>query len=164
MPKPPLPEAAIALLRKPNPSVITTLRQDGQPISTATWYLWDDGRVLVNMDEGRKRLEYMRNDPRVALDVLDESDWYTHLSITGHVDEWREDPDLALHGPSVPAARPRPRQCLDRRGTLARLGRIERQLVRLASGRAAVRRRGLWRRAGWVWHSFAGRGRGSGSP
>jgi PPOX class probable F420-dependent enzyme len=95
MPKSPLPEAAVALLRKPNPAVITTLRQDGQPVSTATWYLWDDGRVLVNMDEGRKRLEYMRNDPRVALDVLDESDWYTHLAITGHVDQWRDDPGLA---------------------------------------------------------------------
>ena len=94
MPKPPLPEAAIALLRKPNPAVITTLRQDGQPVSTATWYLWDDGRILVNMDEGRKRLEYMRHDPRVALDVLDESDWYTHVAITGHVDEWRDDPGL----------------------------------------------------------------------
>jgi hypothetical protein len=39
--------------------------------------------VLVDMDESRKRLEHMRNDPRVALDVLEESDWYTHLSITG---------------------------------------------------------------------------------
>jgi PPOX class probable F420-dependent enzyme len=95
MPKPPLPEAAITLLGKPNPAVITTLREDGQPISTATWYLWDEGRVLVNMDEGRKRLEHMRRDPRVALDVLDESDWYTHLSIIGHVDEWRDDAGLA---------------------------------------------------------------------
>jgi hypothetical protein len=30
--------AVEALLRKPNPAVITTLRRDGQPISTATWY------------------------------------------------------------------------------------------------------------------------------
>jgi len=95
MPKPPLPEAAVVLLRKPNPAVITTLRRDGQPVSAATWYLWDDGRVLVNMDEGRKRLEHMRHDPRVALDALDESDWYTHVSIIGHVEEWRDDPDLA---------------------------------------------------------------------
>ena len=95
MSKPPLPEAAVTMLRKPNPAVITTLRPDGQPVATATWYLWDDGRVLVNMDEGRKRLEHMRNDPRVALDVLDESDWYTHVSITGHVDEMRADTNLA---------------------------------------------------------------------
>jgi Transposase, Mutator family/Pyridoxamine 5'-phosphate oxidase len=71
MSKPPFPEAAVAMPRKPNPAVITTLRRDGQPVSTATWYLWDDGQVLVNMDEGRKRLEHMRNDPLVALDVLD---------------------------------------------------------------------------------------------
>ena len=70
MSKPPLPEAAVAMLRKPNPGVITTLRPDGQPVATATWYLWDNGRVLVSMDEGRKRLGHMRNDPRVALDVL----------------------------------------------------------------------------------------------
>jgi PPOX class probable F420-dependent enzyme len=70
------------------------LRRDGQPVATATWCLWDGGRVLVNMDEGRKRLEHMRSNPRVALEVLDESDWHTRLSITGHVEEMREDADL----------------------------------------------------------------------
>jgi PPOX class probable F420-dependent enzyme len=95
MSKPPLPDAAVAMLRKPNPSVITTLRRDGQPVSAATWYLWADGRVLVNMDEGRKRLEHMRADPRVSVDVLDESSWYTHVSIIGHVDELYEDSDMS---------------------------------------------------------------------
>ena len=95
MSKPPLPDAAVAMLRKPNPAVITTLRRDGQPVAVATWYLWDDGRVLVNMDKSRKRLAHMRNDPRVALDVLDEGGWYTHLSITGHIDEMRADTGLA---------------------------------------------------------------------
>src|ERR1700758_1624261 len=95
MSTPPLPDSAVAMLRKPNPAVITTLRRDGQPVSTATWYLWDDGRVLVNMDEGRKRLEHMRADPRVSVDVLDEAGWYTHVSITGHVDEMQDDADLA---------------------------------------------------------------------
>jgi PPOX class probable F420-dependent enzyme len=95
MPKPPLPDAAVAMLRKPNPSVITTLRRDGQPVSAATWYLWADGRILVNMDEGRKRLEHMRADPRVSVDVLDESSWYTHVSIIGHVDELYEDSDMS---------------------------------------------------------------------
>src|SRR5690349_24807707 len=91
MSKPPLPEAAVAMLRKPNPAVITTLRPDGQPVSTATWYLWDDGRVLVNMDEGRKRLDHIRRDPRVALTVLGEAGWYTHISIIGRVAETRPD-------------------------------------------------------------------------
>src|SRR3954452_25194624 len=95
MSKPPLPEAAVEMLRKPNPAVITTLRPDGQPVSAATWYLWDDGRVLVNMDEGRKRLDHIRNDSRVSLTVLDDDDWYTHVTLIGHVAEMREDGDLA---------------------------------------------------------------------
>jgi PPOX class probable F420-dependent enzyme len=94
MSKPPLPEPAVAMLRKPNPAVITTLRADGQPVSAATWYLWDEGRIMVNMDEGRRRLSHVRNDPRVALTVLDENGWYTHVSIIGHVAELREDDDL----------------------------------------------------------------------
>lgn len=95
MSNPPLPESAVAMLAKPNPSVITTLRRDGQPVSTATWYLWDDGRVLVNMDEGRKRLQHVRNDPRVTLTVLDTESWYTHISLIGRVVELRDDEGLA---------------------------------------------------------------------
>jgi PPOX class probable F420-dependent enzyme len=94
MSKPPLPEAAVAMLRKPNPAVIATVRPDGQPVSAATWYLWEDGRVLVNMDEGRKRLEHIRNDARVSLTVLDSDDWYTHVTLIGKVVELHEDKDL----------------------------------------------------------------------
>ncbi|MBL1096706.1 PPOX class F420-dependent oxidoreductase [Streptomyces coffeae] len=95
MSNPPLPEAAVAMLKKANSAVIATLRPDGQPVSTATWYLWDDGRILVNMDEGRKRLQHIRDDPRVTLTVLDEHNWYTHISVIGRVVELREDTDLA---------------------------------------------------------------------
>ncbi|MFD1832310.1 MULTISPECIES: PPOX class F420-dependent oxidoreductase [Streptomyces] len=95
MSKPPLPEAAVAMLKKANPAVITTLRSDGQPVSAATWYLWEDGRVLVNMDEGRKRLEHVRNDPRVTLTVLDEGNWYTHVTLIGRIAELRDDEGLA---------------------------------------------------------------------
>lgn len=95
MSNPPLPEAAIAMLEKPNPAVIATIRSDGQPVSTATWYLWDDGRILVNMDEGRKRLSHMRNDPRVTLTVIDEANWYNHVSLIGRVVEIEDDKDLA---------------------------------------------------------------------
>ncbi|MEV5753533.1 PPOX class F420-dependent oxidoreductase [Actinoallomurus sp. NPDC052308] len=95
MSKPPLPEDAIAMLKKPNPAVIATVRSDGQPVSTATWYLWDDGRVLINMDEGRKRLDHLRNDARVSLTVLDSDNWYTHVTLIGHVTEIRDDEDLS---------------------------------------------------------------------
>ena len=95
MPAAPLPDDVRDLLAKPNPAVITSLRPDGAPVSVATWYLLDGDRVLVNMDAGRKRLEYLREDPRVSLTALDEAGWYTHVSLQGRIVEMREDPDLA---------------------------------------------------------------------
>lgn len=94
MPKPPLPPELDEFLSRPNPSVIATLRQDGSPHSTATWYLWENGRVLVNMDEGRKRLEYLRNDPRVSLTVLGADEWYRHVTLVGRVVSLDPDPEL----------------------------------------------------------------------
>ena len=91
MPKPPLPPRLDAFLAKPNASVIATVRPDGSPVTVATWYVWEGGRVLVNMDEGRKRLEHMRADPRVSLTVMDLSDWSAHVSLQGRVisiEEW----------------------------------------------------------------------------
>ena len=95
MSKPPLPPEAQALLRKPNPCVMATLRSDGTPVSTPTWYLWEDGRVLSNMDEGRVRLRHLRRDPRVTLTVLDSDNWYTHVTLIGRVAEMRDDEGLA---------------------------------------------------------------------
>ena len=83
------------LLERPNPAVITSVRPDGQPVSVATWYLMDGERVFVNMDEGRKRLDYLRQDPRVSITVLDRDDWYTHVSIQGRVVEMSDDEGLA---------------------------------------------------------------------
>jgi PPOX class probable F420-dependent enzyme len=95
MPRPPLPDATCELLSKPNPAVIATLAADGRPVSVATWYLLDGDRILVNMDEGRKRLDHLRRDPRVSLTVLDEASWYTHVSLHGRVVEMREDVGMA---------------------------------------------------------------------
>ncbi|MFW0787669.1 PPOX class F420-dependent oxidoreductase [Gordonia sp. CPCC 206044] len=91
MSKPPLPDAAKELLAKPNPAVMATVRKDGSPVSAATWYLLDGDRVLLNLDNGRARLGHLRNDPRVTLTVLDEGNWYTHVTLIGRVVEFRDD-------------------------------------------------------------------------
>ncbi len=95
MPRPPLPDHVRDLLAKANPAVITTLREDGHPVSVATWYLLDGDRLLVNMDATRKRLEHLRRDPRVSLTVLDEASWYNHVSVVGRITDLRDDVGLA---------------------------------------------------------------------
>jgi PPOX class probable F420-dependent enzyme len=95
MSSPPLTDAATQMLLKPNPAVICTTRRDGQPVSAATWYLLRDGHLLVNMDTARRRLAHMRRDPRVSLTVIDEANWYTHITAIGHVTEIYDDDGLA---------------------------------------------------------------------
>lgn len=115
MPRPPLPAEFVEILQRPNPAVMATVRPDGAPVSVATWYLWEDDRVLVNLDAGRKRLEHIRANPRISLTVLDGDSWYRHISLQGGVST-QPDPDLtdidriATHYTDKPYAnRERPR-------------------------------------------------------
>lgn len=94
MPRAPLPDELVEFLKQPNAAVISTVRSDGAPYSAATWYDWDDGRILVNMDFERLRLRHMRRDPRVTLTVLDLADWYRAVTVLGKVVEVRDDEGL----------------------------------------------------------------------
>ncbi len=95
MPTLPLPDAVGELLAKPNPAVVATLRQDGSPVTVATWYALEGDWILLNMDHSRVRLQRLRRDPRLSVTVTDEADFYTHVSFLGRVEEWAEDEQLA---------------------------------------------------------------------
>src|SRR5689334_4025403 len=95
MPTPPLPPEVDELLRRPNPAVVATLRPDGSPHTVEPWHVWDGERVLLNMDESRARLGFMRRDPRVSLTVLDGESWYRQVTLLGRVVELLDDPELA---------------------------------------------------------------------
>ena len=89
-----LPVAVERFLKRPNAAVIGCVRPDGYPMTVVTWYDWEDGRVLVNMNESRKRLQWIRREPKVSLTVFDD-DWYRHVSLYGVVVEIRDDAGLA---------------------------------------------------------------------
>jgi PPOX class probable F420-dependent enzyme len=95
MPPTPVPPEIEEFLKQPNPAVVATVRPDGSPHSVATWYDWVDGRILLNMDASRSRLDHLRRDPRVSLTVLDKDDWYSHVSLFGVVERMVDDPELA---------------------------------------------------------------------
>ena len=50
--------------------------------------------MLVNLDEGRRRLDYLRQNPSVSLTVLDGDEWYRHISLHGRVTSIEDDPEL----------------------------------------------------------------------
>ena len=96
MASPPVPPEIQAFLQEANPAVIATLHDDGSPHTVATWYLWDTGRVLVNMDGARRRLAHLRRDPRVSITVLgaDADGWYRHVTLEGRAVSIEPDPEL----------------------------------------------------------------------
>ena len=94
MPKAPLPPELERFVRAPHPAVVATVRPDGSPATTATWYDWDDGRVLLSIVASSPRARNLRNDPRLSLTILAKS-WYHHVSLLGRVIELRDDPELA---------------------------------------------------------------------
>jgi PPOX class probable F420-dependent enzyme len=95
MPPVPVPPQVDELLARANPAVVATVRPDGSPHSVPTWYDWEDGRILLNMDESRLRLRHMRRNPSVALTVLAEDDWYKHISLLGRIVSIEDDAELA---------------------------------------------------------------------
>jgi PPOX class probable F420-dependent enzyme len=96
VPSVPVPPEVDEFLRLPNPAVVATLRADGSPHTVPTRYEWEDGRVLLNMEDSRLRLGHMRRDPRVALTVLGggEDGWYRHVSLLGNVVSIADDDSL----------------------------------------------------------------------
>jgi PPOX class probable F420-dependent enzyme len=91
----PLPKRLVELLERPNPAVIASIRPDGSPHTSATWYAWNGGRVLLNMEAGRARLRFMRRNPAVSLTGLNGSDWFQHVSLFGRIVEFTDDEGLA---------------------------------------------------------------------
>src|SRR3954463_2939565 len=95
MPAVPVPTEVEEFLSLPHPAVIATIRPDGSPHSVATWYLWESGRALLNMDASRLRLSLLRRDPRASLTVLDREAGTPASSLSGGVFSIEEAPALA---------------------------------------------------------------------
>ncbi len=92
----PLPPLLVDVLRKPNPCIIATARPDGRPVSSAVWYLWEDGEVLTTMSARSPRVQNLRAEPRASLTVLDGPDWYRQVTLHGTVVSLEEDGDLEV--------------------------------------------------------------------
>jgi PPOX class probable F420-dependent enzyme len=89
-----LPPEVEEFLQRPLAAVIAVIRPDGYPMTVATWYDWENGRILVNMHATRARLRWMRENPKVSLTFFD-GDWYRHVSVYGRVVDIHDDRDLS---------------------------------------------------------------------
>jgi len=77
----------LELLHGRNFAQLVTLNADGSPQVTVLWVDADEDAVLVNTAEGRTKDRNLRRDPRAAVSVVKEGDWYRWISVTGTVVE-----------------------------------------------------------------------------
>ena len=72
---------------------LATVNPDGSPQVTATWVRFaDNGLILVNTAEGRKKPRNMRHKPHVALSWAKPDNPYNSIAIQGRVvDEYTGD-------------------------------------------------------------------------
>ena len=72
---------------EPNVGVVAAQREDGTSHQTVVWVDWDGEHVLLNLNNFRSKLEYLRRDPRVSVLVLDRNNPFRWLRLEGKVEE-----------------------------------------------------------------------------
>ena len=77
----------------PYVATATTLRADGSPHNTIVWLDVEDRTVTFNTAVGRAKERHLRNDPRVAVTVVDPQNTYLWVSITGRAELTTEGAD-----------------------------------------------------------------------
>jgi PPOX class probable F420-dependent enzyme len=90
-----LPDAARALLDRPEFATVATLEPDGQPHLSVVWVGRDGDDVLFSTLRGRRKTLNLERDPRATLLVYPKDDPYTYLEVRGTV-TLVDDPDRAL--------------------------------------------------------------------
>ena len=76
--------------------IVTTLRDDGSPHATVVWVDVMNGAVGFNTARGRAKDRYLQRDPRASLLVIDPSDPYKWVAVSGPVDLTEEGADAQI--------------------------------------------------------------------
>ncbi len=84
------------LLDRANFAHLSTLMEDGSPLSTPVWVGRVGDRIIVCTSGKSLKARNTRRDPRVALSMVDFNDPYSELQLRGRVVEQRPDPQLKL--------------------------------------------------------------------
>jgi len=111
-----IPDTHADLLDAPNTAVLTTVGADGQPQSTAVWFLIDDDGVLkTSITTDRQKYRNLAGNPKATLFVLDAANPFRTLEIRATV-ALAPDPDKTLL-PKFAARYNTPVEVLDLPGT-----------------------------------------------
>jgi PPOX class probable F420-dependent enzyme len=94
----PIPAAFRDLIEQPNHASLATTLPNGTPQVTIVWFNTDEeGYVYVNTAVGRLKDKAIRQNPYVALAVLDPNNPYRYIQLRGPVVEVIEGQEARAH-------------------------------------------------------------------
>jgi PPOX class probable F420-dependent enzyme len=91
-----LDEKKAEFLDNPFVGIATTLREDGSPHSTVVWVDREDGDVSFNTARGRAKPRHIERDPRVSLLVIDPSNPFKWVAVSGTAELTDEGADAQI--------------------------------------------------------------------
>lgn len=77
--------AITEFLKEPNFLTLSTIGKDGTPQVSPVWFIYENGRFLVNAMNGRAKVANMKRDPRVAFIIHDLKNPYRYVGVRGRV-------------------------------------------------------------------------------
>lgn len=81
-----IPETHRDLLENNQIVMLATIGPNGEPQVTALWFLYEDGKVKMSINEYRQKLKNLRRDPRASALFVDPANPYKTLEIRGTVE------------------------------------------------------------------------------
>jgi PPOX class probable F420-dependent enzyme len=80
-----LNDKALNIIRDKNFAHFGTLMPDGSPQVNPVWVDVEDGNVIVNSADGRQKVNNVRREPRVSIEVTNSDNPYEFVEVRGHV-------------------------------------------------------------------------------
>ncbi|HEX3821303.1 MAG TPA: PPOX class F420-dependent oxidoreductase [Candidatus Sulfotelmatobacter sp.] len=89
-----LSEQAKQMIDRPNFAHLATLMADGSPHVAPVWINREGDRVVISTNSESVKGKNTKQNPRVAVSIVDFNNPYEELQLRGLVIERRPDPDL----------------------------------------------------------------------
>jgi PPOX class probable F420-dependent enzyme len=81
-----IPPAALELIARPEPAVLTTIRADGSPSSSVMWVTAEDDTLLLPTKLNRVKVRHIQRDPRVTVLIYDRVEIQRYVEISGRAE------------------------------------------------------------------------------
>jgi len=91
-----IPEGYRDLLISPALAHVATIGAQGEPQSTPVWIGWDGDHLRFSQTKRQQKYRNLRNDPRIALSLVDPLNPYRYLEVRGVVVAFEDDQERAF--------------------------------------------------------------------